>query len=109
MTQVQRSATVDEQAASLRSRIAGAPISWGVSEVPGWGYQLDAATVLGDMRALGLAATEFGPAGFLADEPQARAEQLASYEMTAVGGFLPVLLHDSSHDPLPEVDAFIDG
>ncbi|MEP6666785.1 MAG: TIM barrel protein, partial [Nocardioidaceae bacterium] len=27
----------------------------------------------------------------------------------AVGGFLPVRLHDSSHDPLPEADAFIDA
>jgi inosose dehydratase len=61
------------------------------------------------MRSLGLTATEFGPAGFLEDEPAARAAQLASYGMTAVGGFLPVLLHDRAHDPLPEVDAFVDG
>ena len=25
-------------AASLKARVAGAPISWGVCEVPGWGY-----------------------------------------------------------------------
>jgi inosose dehydratase len=61
------------------------------------------------MRSLGLAATEFGPAGFLEEEPAARAAQLASYGMTAVGGFLPVLLHDRAHDPLPEVDSFLDG
>ena len=46
-------------------RIAAAPISWGVCEVPGWGWQYDVATVLGQMRELGLAATEFGPEGFL--------------------------------------------
>jgi inosose dehydratase len=93
----------------LRSRVAGAPISWGVCEVPGWGYQLDPDTVLEQMRGLGLTATEFGPVGFLEDEPRAKAEQLAGYGMRAVGGFLPVLLHDPEHDPVPEVDAFIDG
>jgi inosose dehydratase len=42
-------------------RIAGAPISWGVCEVPGWGHQLDPDRVLAEMRDAGLAATEFGP------------------------------------------------
>jgi inosose dehydratase len=93
----------------LRARIAGAPISWGVCEVPGWGYQLDAGAVLDQMRELGLAATEFGPEGFLDPVPSARAEQLASYGLRAVGGFLPLLLHDPGHDPMPEVDRFIDG
>ena len=85
----------------MRDRIAGAPISWGVCEVPGWGYQLDAATVLDQMRELGLTATELGPEGFLAADPAKRASQLRSYGLAAVGGFLPVLLHDPAHDPLP--------
>jgi inosose dehydratase len=93
----------------LRNRIAGAPISWGVCEVPDWGYQLDPDTVLAQMRDLGLAATEFGPIGFLADEPEAKAQQLASYDLQAVGGFLVTLLHDQGHDPLPQLDAYIDG
>lgn len=96
-------------AAALTDRIAGAPISWGVCEVPGWGFQLDADTVLSQMRDLGLVATEFGPGGFLEDDPRRKAAQLAGYGLTAVGGFLPVLLHDPGHDPWPEVDAFIDG
>lgn len=95
--------------AAVRDRIAGAPISWGVCEVPGWGYQLDADTVLTQMRELGLAATELGPDGFLPDEPSAKAEQLASYGLRAVGGFLPIVLHDPGHDPFVEVDRFIDG
>jgi inosose dehydratase len=107
MTQVQN---VEATAGTpLRSRVAGAPISWGVCEVPDWGYQLDPERVLREMRSVGLAATEFGPVGFLAEDPAARADQLAGHGMRAVGGFLPVLLHDESHDPLPEVDAFIDG
>lgn len=109
MTQVRGSQAPGNQNQSLRSRVAGAPISWGVCEVPNWGHQLEADRVLAEMRTLGLAATEFGPVGFLEEEPAAKAEQLASYGMKAVGGFLPVLLHDAAHDPLPEVDAFIDG
>jgi inosose dehydratase len=93
----------------VRDRVAGAPISWGVCEVPDWGYQLDATTVLSQMRELGLAATEFGPDGFLATEPAAKADQLAAYGLRAVGGFLPVVLHDATHDPLPEVDRFVDA
>ncbi len=93
----------------VAARIAGAPISWGVCEVPGWGHQLQPGTVLEQMRELGLAATEFGPDGFLEVTPAAKAEQLASYGLRAVGGFLPVLLHEPSHDPLPEVNRFIDG
>ena len=42
-------------------RIAGAPISWGVCEVPGWGHQLAPDRVLTEMREVGLAATEVGP------------------------------------------------
>jgi inosose dehydratase len=109
MTQVQPSDVQGNQVQPLRSRVAGAPISWGVCEVPNWGHQLEAERVLSEMRSLGLAATEFGPVGFLEEDPAAKAEQLASYGMKAVGGFLPVLLHDAGHDPLPEVDAFIDG
>lgn len=93
----------------LTDRIAGAPISWGVSETPGWGHQLPADRVLADMRDLGLTATEFGPDGFLPDDPAGKLETLSTYGLRAVGGFLPVLLHDSNHDPLPEVDRFIDA
>jgi inosose dehydratase len=80
-----------------------------VCEVPDWGYQLDVPTVLTQMREVGLAATELGPEGFLADAPRAKAEQLASYGLHAVGGFLPLRLHDPAHDPLPEVDRFVDS
>jgi inosose dehydratase len=89
-------------------RIAGAPISWGLCEVPGWGYQLTPARVLSEMQGLGLAATEFGPPGFLEKDPEARVSQLAHFGLKAVGGFFVVLLHDPDHDPLPGVDAFID-
>jgi inosose dehydratase len=89
-------------------RIAGAPISWGLCEVPGWGYQLNPQRVLSEMQGLGLVATEFGPPGFLEAEAESRVAQLASYGLGAVGGFHVAVLHDPGHDPVPGVDAFID-
>ena len=90
--------------APLHQRIAGAPISWGVCEVPGWGYQLDPGTVLTQMREVGLAATEFGPDGFLPDSSQGKVDTLASHGLKAVGQFVPVVLHDKDIDPLPTVE-----
>lgn len=85
-------------------KIAGAPISWGVCEVPGWGHQMGPERVLREMASLGLKATEFGPLGFLPVEAEARAKVLHDLDMHATGGFFPVLLHDASHDPLPIVE-----
>jgi len=102
------STTLDLQG-QIPLRIAGAPISWGVCEVAGWGYQMPADRVLGQMQALGLTATEFGPDGFLPDDPAEKAAFLQSYGLQAVGGFLPVVLADPDHDPLAEVDTFIDA
>lgn len=90
-------------------RVAGAPISWGVCEVPGWGYQMEPGRVLQEMRDLGVTATEFGPDGFLPDEPAAKAALLHEHRLRAVGGFLPVLLHDPGHEPMQEVDEYLDA
>ena len=94
----------------VRDRVAGAPISWGVCEVPGWGYQLDAET--GARRRCGSwgwrPPSSARPASSRPTRA-ARADQLVSYGLGAVGGFLPVLLHDPDHDPLPEVERFIDA
>ncbi|GLY16537.1 inosose dehydratase [Kineosporia sp. NBRC 101677] len=100
---------MSEVSLSVPIRIAGAPISWGVCEVPGWGFQMPAERVLGEMRSLGLTATEFGPEGFLPDDPTQKALLLNEFGLRAVGGFLPVVLHEAEHDPLPEVDRFADA
>jgi inosose dehydratase len=94
---------------TLADRIAGAPISWGVCEVAGWGYQLAAERVLTEMREVGLAATEFGPDGFLPADPASKAAVLADHGLAAVGGFVPVVLHDDRHDPVGEIDRALDG
>ena len=94
---------------AFAGRVAGAPISWGVCEVPGWGWQFDPATVLSQMQEVGLVATEFGPDGFLPDEPQAKVKTLADKGLRAVGGFVPVVLHDPTHDPVPEIEQALEG
>jgi len=89
-------------------KIAGAPISWGVCEVPGWGYQLPPDRVLQEMREVGLAATELGPEGFLPPEPDAMAQVLEQHHLQAIGGFTPVLLHRGDHDPLPDIEVVLE-
>lgn len=90
-------------------RIAGAPISWGVCEVPGWGHQLTPERVLTEMRDVGLEATEFGPQGWLPEAPAERAAAISPYGLKAVGAFVPVVLHDPGHDPVPEVERELDS
>jgi inosose dehydratase len=90
-------------------RIAGAPISWGVCEVPGWGHQLGADRVLAEMRDVGLSATELGPDGFLPSEPGELTALLASNGLSCVGIFVPVLLHDADHDPLADIVGPLDS
>ena len=84
-------------------KIAGAPISLGVCEVPARGYQLTPQRVLAEMRDVGLAATELGPEGFLPSDPDELTALLDSNRLSCVGTFAPVLLHDAEHDPLPDI------
>ena len=90
-------------------KIAGAPISWGVCEVPNWGVQLTPERVLAEMQEVGLSATELGPDGFLPADPAQMATVLDQHHLTAVGGFTPVLMHRPGHDPLPEIDQILAG
>jgi inosose dehydratase len=75
-------------------RIAAAPISWGVCEVPGWGRQLPPERVLGEMASLGIGATELGAVGWLPRDPAALRELLDTYGLALVGGFVPLVLHE---------------
>ena len=90
-------------------KIAGAPISWGVCEVPGWGYQLTPERVLTEMRDVGMSATELGPEGFLPSDPAQLTELLSSFGLSCVGQFAPVVLHDPDHDPLPDIGGSLDA
>jgi inosose dehydratase len=77
----------------VKVQVAGAPISWGVCEVPGWGYQMDAERVLREAAGLGLTAVEAGPEGFLPPEPAEASRLLSEHGLSLVGGFVPVVLH----------------
>ncbi|MBA3793702.1 MAG: TIM barrel protein [Rubrobacter sp.] len=75
-------------------RIAGAPVSWGVIEIPDWGYQMPADRVLKEASSLGLPAVEAGPEGLLPTDPAEVSDLLAGYDLGLVGGFVPAILHD---------------
>jgi inosose dehydratase len=84
------------------SRLAGAPISWGVCEVPGWGVQLPPERVLSEMAGLGLTATELGPQGWLPLDGAAVRAELDRHGLRLVGGFVPVVAHQADLSPTRE-------
>jgi inosose dehydratase len=86
-------------AASAGRRVAAAPISWGVCEVPGWGLMLPPERVLREMAALGFTATELGPVGWLPLEATKLKEQLDRHGLRLVGGFVPLVLHEPDLEP----------
>jgi inosose dehydratase len=98
---------MNKSPSSITDRIAGAPISWGVCEAPGWGHEMSASRVLSEMRDLGLRSTELGPTGYLGASPDDVREQLASHDMRLIGGFLPVPLHVDADLDLSEAEAAI--
>ena len=77
---------------SMMSRIAGAPITWGVDGSPGWGHLMDADRVLAEMAEVGLRATELGPDGYLPTDPDELQAKLDHYGLELVGGFVPAVL-----------------
>lgn len=79
---------------NLSGRLAAAPISWGVCEVPGWGLRLPPERVLAEMASLGIGATELGPTGYLGDTGEAVAALLDGRGLRLAGGFVPLALHD---------------
>jgi inosose dehydratase len=83
--------------------LAGAPISWGVCELPGWGRQLDPERVLAEMASLGLAGTELGPVGYLSLDEKRVGALLERHGLRLVAGFLPLVLHRDSIEPAREL------
>ncbi len=79
---------------SREPRVAGAPISWGVIEIPEWGYQMPADRLLREAASVGLTAMEAGPEIFLPPDPSEVSEVLARHGLGLVGGFVPAVLHE---------------
>ena len=80
--------------ASIDDRLAGAPISWGACEVPGWGIMPSVDRVLAEMAELGLKGTELGAPGFFPDDPASVDELLTRNGLELVGGFVALALHE---------------
>jgi inosose dehydratase len=76
---------------TLAERLIGAPISWGVCELPDWGATLDPDTVLSEMSSLGLRGTELGPVGYLPAEPTRLRALLERHRLRAIAAFVPVV------------------
>ena len=77
-------------------RMATAPISWGICEVPGWGVQLPVERVLTEMAELGFPATELGSEGYLPDDPAELTALLKGHDLNLLAAFVPLVLHEAS-------------
>jgi inosose dehydratase len=88
-------------------RIALSPSSWGVSDLPGWGHQLDPERVLSEAAAVGEGAIEAGPAGFLPDRSDQARPILKRHRLTVVAGPAQAVLHH--HDIGGPELAHLDG
>jgi len=77
----------------LNKQLAGAPISWGVCEANGWGYQIAVDRVLTEMRECGITATELGPDGYLPQDAKELARVLDGHGLDLCGAFVPIVLH----------------
>lgn len=76
-------------------RIAAAPITWGVCELPDWGTVLPADRVLDEIAVAGFAGTELGPEGYLGADALQLRDALQSRRLSLVGAFCPLPLSDA--------------
>ena len=81
---------------SFMSRMATAPISWGICEVPGWGAQMPVERVLSEMAAMGFPSTELGSEGYLPSNPEGLRSVLGPHDLDLLAAFVPVIVHDPS-------------
>ena len=88
-------------------RLALSPSCWGVSEVKGWGHQIDAERVLSECAAVGEGAITAGPPGFLPDRSDLARKLLRRNRLQVVAGQVQAILHD--HETRGPELAHIDG
>jgi inosose dehydratase len=75
-------------------KVAGAPISWGVIEIPEWGYQMPPERLLREAASLGLEAMEAGPEVYLPSDRVEVRSLLEEHGLGLVGGFVPAIMHE---------------
>jgi inosose dehydratase len=83
------------------------PASWGISDIPGWGHQLDAERVLSEAAAVGEGVIEAGPPGFLPDRSDLAKPLLKRHRLRLVAGPAQAILHH--HDISGTELAVLDG
>jgi inosose dehydratase len=88
-------------------RLALSPACWGISDVSGWGHQLDPERVLSEAAAVGEGAITAGPPGFLPDRSDMARTQLRRHRLQVVAGEVHAILHRHNVSG-PEL-AHIDG
>lgn len=87
--------------------IALSPASWGISDQPGWGHQLDPERVLAEAAALKVTGIEAGPSGFLPDRSEDARAMLKRHRLAVVAGPVDAVLHH--HDIRGPELFYIDG
>jgi inosose dehydratase len=87
--------------------IAVSPVCWGVSEIRGWGPQLEPERVLREIASLGQTFVETGPSGFLPDRSVAARGLLKRHRLRVVAGPVRAVLHH--HDIRGPELVHIDG
>src|SRR6476660_9353479 len=88
-------------------RLTLSPVCWGISNVPGWGHQLDPERVLSEAAAVGEGAITAGPPGFLPDHSVQAKPLLKRHRLSLIGGQVGAILHH--HDIRGSELAHIDG
>ncbi|MGI9595461.1 MAG: sugar phosphate isomerase/epimerase family protein [Acidimicrobiales bacterium] len=85
---------LDSDGPGFMARLATAPISWGICEVPGWGVQLPVERVLDEMAELGFPATELGSDGYLPTDADQLRALLEPRGLSLLAAFIPLVLHE---------------
>jgi inosose dehydratase len=88
-------------------RLAISPVCWGISDLPGWGHQLDSERVLSEAAAVGEGVITAGPTGFLPDRSDQAKQLIKRHRLGLVAGQVDAILHH--HDIRGAELAHIDG
>ena len=73
--------------------------------MPEWGHQLPVESVLAEMSAAGFTHTELGQLGYLPSQPALLRDALERHDLSLLGGFVPLVLHDPDHLAITLADA----
>jgi inosose dehydratase len=79
-----------------RFRFAAAPVSWGVEDYYGPGWEQPYQTMLDEMADCGYTGTELGPYGYFPTDAETLSAELRARSLEMLSSFVPVNLADAS-------------